>query len=163
MDNKVLIFTKDGLNELVELLADRRTNYFRNRKIPLNPESKKIKLPTDQFKFNFDPSLRLEIHTPALKGSMGKLNEYFQNPEGVKQKAIEERNSAIRAKIDEKKKKKQQSVDNIYSDSSLMEKRRRQLRRERRLKLLKEERRLTIKKKKQANAAVASSNERKKK
>jgi large subunit ribosomal protein L4 len=163
MDNKVLIFTKDGLSELVELLADRYTNYFRNRKIPLNPESKKIQLPTDQFKFDFDPSLPLEIHTPALKGSMDKLNEYFQDPEGVKQRAIQERDAAIKAKIDEKKQKKQQSVDNLYSDSSLMEKRRRQLRRERRLKLLKEERRQTIKKKKQADAAVAAANDRKKK
>ena len=165
IDNKVLIFTKEGLSELLELLSERQINYFRNKKVPLNPESKKIALPTDEFKFDFDPTLPLEIHTPALKGSMDRLNEYFANPEEVRAQALKERDDAIQARIQEKKKKTQQSTDILYSDSSLMEKRRRQLRKERRLKLLKEERRTNIKKRKQADLAktAAASTDKKKK
>lgn len=167
LENKILVLTKEGLNELIELLLFRHTNYFRNRKVPLNPASKKFLNPTDEYKFNFDPKAKLEIHTPILKGSYESIERAFTEPEKVKEEMLqqyEEEQKLIKAK---KAEKKQQQNESMYGEAYLMDKRRKMLRKERRMKLLKEERRSNLKKRtlatKAAAAATAAAADKKKK
>ena len=163
LDNKIVIFTKEGLNELVELLTFRKSLYYRNRRVPLEVELKKRALPTDKFKFDFDPSLPLDIRTPALKGSLESIYEYTNDPETYKQNILDQREAEMKEKEKLKLEKSQKSVDSLYSDSNLMDKRRKQLRKERRLKLMKEERKVSLKKKKQSDSASTASKDKKKK
>jgi large subunit ribosomal protein L4 len=155
--SKYLIFTLSGLEELVELLAERQFNYYRNKKFPLNPDTKTKALPTDKFTFDFDPNSTLKLYTPVLWGSKGKIIEYTKDPEKWKQtiyKRRQEEEETAKKQLEEKKSRK--AIDSIYNDEAILDKRRRFLQKERRLKLLKDERRNKIKMKKQADAAKAA-------
>ncbi len=163
LSNKFLIFTKAALEELVDLLSYRQINYYRNKKIPPNPETKKMELPTDKYKYDFDAKTPLQFYTPVLRGSENKIREYVNNPEEWNKKIQDSREDVKQAERKAKENKVKKAVDSMYSDMAILEKRRRQLRRERKLKMMKEERKATIKKKKQADAAKASATDKKKK
>lgn len=156
ISSKYVVFTVDGLSELVDMIHGRAKNYFRNRKIPMDPAAARKELPIDKFKFDFDPNMELELHTPALKGSYEVIKSNFMNMEGlvtsIKEKRIKAEEDKIRLKEERKKKK----TDELYSDDTMLDKRRAQLRKERRMKALKENRRMEIKKKKKAESGQAS-------
>jgi large subunit ribosomal protein L4 len=162
--SKYLVFTLNALEELVELLKERHINYFRNKKYPPHPETKKMPLPTDKYKFDFDPESSLKIHTPVLSGSTNKIFQYTRDPEKWKKAIYDKREveeKEAKKKLEEKMSRK--SVDSLYNDQAILEKRRRLIQKERRMKLLKEERRNKIKMKKQADAARAALLEKKSK
>jgi large subunit ribosomal protein L4 len=154
--SKYLIFTVDGISELVEVLKAREKNYYRNKKIPSDPSSARKELPIDKFKFDFDPNKELELHTPVLKGSYETIKKNYMDMEGliasIKDKRLKEEQEKIRLKEEKKKK----ITDELYTDDSMIDKRKNQLRKERRFKALKETRRIEAKQKKKAEAAQGS-------
>lgn len=154
MSNRYIIFTKDGLNELIQTLKERHFNYYRNKKIVADPLHARKALITDQFKFDFDPEKKLIIHTPALQGSLEEIESHYRDPQKKIQEILENREKAKMEAEKAKEEKKQKEVESLYADNTAVEKRRAQLKRERRLKVQKEMRRLTIKKKKQQEGTV---------
>jgi large subunit ribosomal protein L4 len=156
ISSKFLIFTVEGLSELVDLIKGRYKNYFRNKKIPIDPAAARKELPIDKFKFDFDPNKELELHTPFLKGSYEVIKKSYMDMEGLVNSIKDKRMKAEEEKLRLKEEKKKKKTDELYSDDSMLEKRRLQLRKERRMKAMKESRRLEIKKKKQTESAQAA-------
>lgn len=161
--NQFVIFTKDGLDEFVTKLKERTFNYYRNKKIVIDPINAKKTLETDKFSFDFDPNKKLIIHTPALKGSIDEIVSHFREPE-KKIKEILDRREKKQQEIDkEKENKKLKNTDIIYADNNAVEKRRQMMKKERRIKLQKDTRRMEIKKKKQLENKMKLEGEKKKK
>lgn len=155
LENNLLVFTKSGLDEFVELIKSRHTNYFRNRKVPLHPEAMRKPLLTDKFKFNFDPNLPLVFHTPVLKGSVDKIIRHIENPNEIAERVYTERDLAEKEKLRKKEEEKKKRQEALYDDESIILKKRLQAKKEKRLKLLKEENKMKLQKKKQLAAAAA--------
>lgn len=146
--NQYIVFTKQGLADFVELIKERKINYFRNRKVPLNPAEAKVKLENEAYKFDFDPNKTLVFHTPALKGSAAEIEAHFKEPE-IRIKQIMEKREKLKLEKEKLKEENRAKIaENLYSDDTALEKRRLQLKKERRMKALKETRRLALKKKK---------------
>ena len=87
INTKFLIFTKSGIEELMNLLRDRKTNYFRNRKLPKQFE---IQDNIKTYNFDFDASKKLKIYSPVLKGSKTKIISDHYNPEILEQRLIKQ-------------------------------------------------------------------------
>jgi large subunit ribosomal protein L4 len=153
ISSKYLMFTVEGLSELVDMIHGRDKNYFRNKKIPIDPAAAKKELPIDKFTFDFDPNKELELHTPVLKGSYEDIKKGYMDMEGLVNSIKDKRMKAEEEKLRLKEEKKKKKTDELYSDDSMLDKRRAQLRKERRMKAMKENRRMEIKKKKKAEAA----------
>jgi hypothetical protein len=138
LSHEFLILTKQGLDELTELLSDRTNNYFRNKKVPIDPYNKKIELPTDKFKFDFDYNKELKIHSPVLRGSYKEIEQHYQNPEILIKQITEKRELAAKEKLQAKEDAKRRLQEAIYDDDAVIARRRRQLQREKNERLLKE-------------------------
>jgi large subunit ribosomal protein L4 len=153
---KYLVFSVEGLSELVNVIKGREKNYFRNKKIPIDPAAARKELPIDKFKFDFDPNKELELHTPVLKGSYEVIKKNYMDMEGLITSIKEKRAKAEEEKIRAKEEKKKMQTDELYNDDSMLDKRKNQLKKERRLKALKDTRRLEAKKKKKTETAQSS-------
>ena len=135
---KYLILTVDGLNQLTDLLISRNLNYFRNKKLPLDP-NKTYESSLDKYKFDFDPNSPLRIYTPILKGSFKQIKYHYNNPDVIV-KRVEERKEKDRLdKIRLKEENKKKLQESLYDDDTVLEKRRLQIKKEKRMKLLKEQ------------------------
>lgn len=156
ISSKYLIFTVDGLSELADVLKGREKNYYRNKKIPLDPASARKELPIDKFKFDFDPNKELELHTPVLKGSYETIKKNYMEMENLVASIKDKRLKVEQEKIKLKEEKRKMITDELYTDDSWIDRRKNQLKKERRMKALKESRRIEAKQKKKADAAQAT-------
>ena len=152
ISSKYLIFTVEGLDSLVELINERKINYYRNKKVPLDKETKKISLPTDQYKFDFDFKKSLKIYTPALKGSRSKILESINNPNKLRQNILNKRQEVEEEKKRNEEIKSKNYIAELYADDSAIDKRKKLLEKEKRKKELREKRKLILKNKKDAAA-----------
>lgn len=131
----------------MDLLKDRKNNYFRNKKLPKDFE---IKDKVKTYNFDFDVTKKMKIYTPALKGSMKKIMEDHFNPQILENKLIEE-NQIRKAKIlEEKELEKKRLIEAQYNDDSAISKRRAQEKKLKKMMALKEQRREKIKTQKKA-------------
>jgi hypothetical protein len=155
LNTKFLIFTKSGIEELMNLLSERKANYFRNKKLPKEFE---IQDNIKTYNFDFDASKKLKIYTPVLKGSMTKIIEDHYNPEILEQGLIkQDEDKKVRLK-EHKELEKRRQIEAQYNDDSAILKRRMQERKLKRMMALKELRRQkvkTLKKAAQARNAAA--------
>lgn len=154
----MLILSKESYEKLVDLIKGRHQNYFRNRKLPIDYQTKKKENVVETYNFNFDPEQELAIYTPALRGSMNKIIEHVQHPEILKAKVHEERENRIKAKQDFKEDRKRRQQEALYDDESALIRKRMQLKKEKRLKLKKEENKERLAKRKQIAAMTAARN-----
>jgi len=141
----------------MDLLKVRKTNYFRNKKLP-----KKFEI-TDNIKnynFDFDVTKKMKIFTPALRGSMQKIMDDHFNPEILENKLIEQDKIRKAKIIEEKELEKKRLIEAQYYDDSAILKRRAQEKKLKKMMALKEQRREKIKTQKKAlqekNSAASS-------
>jgi hypothetical protein len=127
----------EGLKELDFVVNDRVSNYFRNKKIPRDPFKKK-ELPTDQYKWDFDHTKPLKIHSPVLAGSYQDIVQHYENPEVLINQITEKRKQAVEDKLKEKEERKKKMHESLYDDNAALEKRRLQIQREKKARILKE-------------------------
>lgn len=140
----------------MDLLKDRKTNYFRNKKLPKQFE---IQDNIKTYNFDFDANKKLKIYTPVLKGSMVKIINDHYNPQVLEQRLIKEDENK-KLKIQEQKElRRKREIEAQYNDDSAILKRRMQERKLKKMLALKELRRQkvkTLKKAAQARNATSS-------
>jgi large subunit ribosomal protein L4 len=155
LESNFIIFTKDGLNEFIDKLQFRYKDSYRNKKIPLDPNKKK-EIPTDKYKFDFDPNLELSLHTPVLKGSYEQIADHVRDPDKKINEIKERRAAEVKEAERLKEERRKKIAESMYEDEdAILEKRRLKLRKERRMKLLKEQKKdAASKKKKMADMAA---------
>jgi len=150
LNTKFLIFTKSGIEELMNLLRERKTNYFRNRKLPQEFE---IKDNIKTYNFDFDASKKLKIYTPVLKSSLTKIIKDHYKPEVLEQHLIKQDQDVKLRLKEEKELEKKRQIEAQYNDDSAILKRRMQERKVKRMMALKELRRQKVKTLKKAAQA----------
>jgi hypothetical protein len=97
-----------------------------------------MELPTDKYKWDFDHTKELKIHSPVLQGSYKEIEQHYHNPEVLINQIKDERKLAAEAKIQEKEDKKKRLHEALYDDNAALEKRKLQIHREKKMRLLKE-------------------------
>lgn len=137
----------------MRLLQERKTNYFKNRKLPKEFE---IKDNIKTYNFNFDVSKPLKIYSPVLKGSVTELVDDHTNPEALEQKLIVKADAKKLRIQKEKEDKKKRLIESQYNDDSALLKRRMQEKKLKRMMALKEQRKEKIKTQRKASQAKAA-------
>ena len=136
--------------EFTEFLEKRKTNYFRNKKVPQTFE---IKDDIKNYDFNFDVKKPLNIQTPVLRGSLRKIIIDQINPDIIENKLIEKDEKEKEKILERKEEAKRKILESQYNDNTAMLKRRQQEKKLKRMLALKEQRRNKIKVQKAAKAA----------
>ena len=150
MNNRFIIFTKIGLIEFSEFLTNRKTNYYKNKKLPREFE---VKNELKNYEYNFDVKKPLSIQTPALRGSIRKIIMDQLHPEILENELIEkDENEKLRIKKT-KEEQKRKNLEAQYTDNNAMVKRRLQEKKLKRMLALKEQRRNKLKVQKAAKIA----------
>lgn len=96
LNSDFLLFSKDSISDLISVLTKRYENYFRITKKYKSIEKRSS--PVDSLKFDFDPNSELVIYTPALKGSMKRMETFIKDRSALEeyvQKRYDQRNNQM--------------------------------------------------------------------
>lgn len=126
----------------MNLLQERKTHYFRNKKLPKEFE---IKDNIKTYNFDFDATKKLKIFTPALKGSITKIVSDHYNPEILEQRLIKQDEKKKLKFKEAKELERKRQIEAQYHDDSAILKRRMQERKLKKMLALKELRRQKVK------------------
>lgn len=120
LHHKFLIFSPESLKNFITMINDRENNYYRITRKFKNQDGLKYNL-FDKYKFNFDPKSELEIHTPALKGSLNRIYYYELNPDKLEEEINRRYNERRASKglhteylIEEMKKRSEAKIDKAF-------------------------------------------------
>lgn len=106
LENRYLIFTQASLKDFVEKLLARKESYLRITK-KFKPADKIQESLVSKYNFNFNPYSKLELSTPALKGSYKELLTGALVPEEMEDKYFNEENSKNTQKLIDYKERKE--------------------------------------------------------
>jgi hypothetical protein len=138
LSNSYIIITLDALNELTNILSERKANYFRNKKLPFDI-NKKYESPLDKYNFDFDPNANLKLYTPILKGSYDEIANHYKDPSVLINSINDRKQKEAEEKIRKKEEDRKKLQESLYDDDAVLEKRRLLAKKEKRMKLLKEQ------------------------